>query len=133
MEHPKVIRFKYPKIPASYGRFIPFPCIIVEQWLTTLSHNELRVLIYICRRTWYYRKEADTITLDQFVNGVTARNGTKVDSGCGCSQSSVQRALASLEKHGLVRIQRRGRHASLYSLTSHPLIGHSSDQLKASS
>ena len=46
-----------------------------------LSESELRVLIYIIRRTFGFKKEFDTISLKQMVEGIKTRDGRVLDQG----------------------------------------------------
>jgi hypothetical protein len=60
----------------------PIPDQVFDELLHLLSGNELKVLLYICRRTFGFKKESDTISLNQMVNGITTRDGRVLDRGC---------------------------------------------------
>ena len=98
-------------------RFDPFPSLIAEEWLTQLSRPELVCLIYICRRTWGFRKEWDAISWDQFVSGVVDRSGKHVDCGTGLSLSTARRTISLLESRGLIEVDHRNTRANLFRLT----------------
>nr|MDP9472985.1 replication protein [Chloroflexota bacterium] len=51
-----------------------------------LSDAELRVLLYIVRRTFGFKREADAISLSQMVSGITTREGQVLDRGTGLSK-----------------------------------------------
>lgn len=70
--------------------------------LPTLSDAELRVLLYIVRRTFGFKRDSDTISLSQMVSGITTREGERLDSGVGLSKSSVARGLKSLREKGII-------------------------------
>lgn len=80
------------------------PDVILDQWMADLSGAELKVVLYIARRTFGFGKESDNISLNQMAQGITKRNGTVLDRGTGLSVSSVARAVKTLEEqHILVR------------------------------
>lgn len=98
-------------------RFDPVPSLLLEEWLTVLDLPELKCILYICRRTWGFRKEWDAISNQQFQSGVVDRNGKQVDCGTGLSECSVRRTLSRLESKGLIEVNRRNTKAHLYRLT----------------
>lgn len=109
-------------------RFDPVPSLLIEEWLPHLNLPELRVLLYICRRTWGFRKQWDAISIEQFCNGVRNRDGKQVDSGTGFKRSHVKNTLAGLESRGLIAVQHRKTRANLYSLTIKPVATMSDQQ-----
>jgi phage replication O-like protein O len=78
------------------------PDIILDHWMARLSGAEFKVLLYIARRTYGFGKEKDRISLNQFAEGITKRDGSVLDRGTGISRSSVSRALNTLESMGIV-------------------------------
>ena len=97
------------------------PDEIFDYWLPRLSDAELKVLLYIVRRTLGFRKQADAIKPAQFLSGVTSRSGAQLDGGCGVSQKHLYRALSDLQSKGLISVQRRvsarvGNQASVFTL-----------------
>ncbi len=72
-----------------------------------LSGNETKVLLYIFRRTFGFKKDTDNISLSQMVSGITSREGTQLDSGTGLSKASVARALKELEEKNIILRVRR--------------------------
>src|SRR5258708_38372413 len=75
----------------------PVPDELFDELLADLSGAELKVLLYICRRTFGFKKESDTISLTQIANGIVTREGKVLDKGTGLSKRHVQRALKRLE------------------------------------
>jgi hypothetical protein len=67
-----------------------------------LPEIELRVLLYLIRRTLGFKKQGDQITIDQIAGGIVTRDGTRLDWGAQLGERSVQRALAGLEAKGLI-------------------------------
>ena len=70
--------------------------------MARLSGAELKVLLYIARRTYGFGKDNDRISLSQLADGITKRDGSVLDRGTGISRSSVARALNTLETMGIV-------------------------------
>jgi len=86
----------------------PLPDEIYDEWAPTLGAAELKVLLYIVRRTLGFRKSADAISLSQFLEGIVTRDGRVLDKGCGVkSRPNVVRALKALEDKGLIRVGKR--------------------------
>ncbi len=98
-------------------RFDPVPSLLIEEWLTILTHPELKCALYICRRTWGFRKEWDAISWEQFESGVVDRDGKHVDLGTDLSRSTVKRTIKRLESRGLIEVDRRNTKANLFRLT----------------
>jgi hypothetical protein len=68
-----------------------------------LTEAELRVCLYIMRRTFGFKKRADAISFNQFLKGITTRDGDRLDDGCGLKSSShLSAALAALEEKGVI-------------------------------
>ncbi len=78
--------------------------------LSELSGAELKVLLYIIRRTFGFKKSADDISLAQLTGGITTRDGRTLDRGTGLHQSTVLTALRSLtEKNVIVATRNQSR------------------------
>lgn len=84
-------------------RTTPVPDNFFDDVLPDLSGAEVKVLLYIFRRTFGWKKDSDNISLSQLVSGITKRDGTVLDRGTGLSKASVAVALASLVQKGMVR------------------------------
>ena len=99
------------------------PDILFDEQLPDLSGAELKVLLYIMRRTFGFKKEADNISLNQIATGIVTREGTVLDRGTGLSKSTVQVALKGLiEKRIVLATKRasveRGNEATTYQLNA---------------
>ncbi|MDP9356519.1 MAG: replication protein, partial [Chloroflexota bacterium] len=86
-----------------------------------LTDAELRVLLYIVRRTFGFKRERDAISLSQMVSGITTREGQVLDRGTGLSKATVARGLAGLRAKGVILTERRssvqrGNEATTYRL-----------------
>jgi hypothetical protein len=73
-------------------------------------YTETLVLLYICRRTFGFRRDADAISYDQFIHGIKKRDGTRLDTGCGIkNRSTLSTTIKSLEQQGLIEVGRGER------------------------
>src|SRR6266849_9255423 len=84
----------------------PTPDDLFDRFLAELSGAELKVILYIIRRTFGFKKAADSISLSQLCSGIRTRSGKSLDRGTGLSLSAVKLAVRSLEKRGLITVQR---------------------------
>lgn len=82
--------------------YTQMPDAIFDELLPDLSEAELKVLLYIVRRTFGFKKEADTISLRQLSSGITTKDGRVLDRGTGLSKSGVTKALLTLRKRGIL-------------------------------
>lgn len=99
----------------------PIPDELFDELMAELSGAELKVLLYICRRTFGFKKERDNISLKQLVEGITTKKGKKLDNGTGLGKASVARAVKTLEEKGVVlrikrKSKRKGDESTTYAL-----------------
>jgi hypothetical protein len=81
----------------------PVPDVLFDVLLHELTGTEVKVLLYIIRRTRGFKKETDAISLTQFTKGIVTRDGKQLDRGCGVKdRKTVVETLASLEKKGCI-------------------------------
>jgi Bacteriophage replication protein O len=85
----------------------PVPDAVFDELMPRLTEAELKVLLYIVRRTFGFRKESDAISLNQLVNGIETRDGRILDSGTGMSRSSVIRGTSGLVEKGVITVEKR--------------------------
>lgn len=81
-------------------QFIKYPMILQEYWYL-LSGSEQKVLDFIIRQTFGWKKQSDTIAISQFTDGIKKNRGT------GLSASQVKRAINGLEEKGFIEVERR--------------------------
>jgi hypothetical protein len=71
-----------------------------------MSDTELRVVLYIFRHTWGFSEFGDEklkhLTTDDFMNGRTKSDGTRMDKGTGLSDWGVRDGLSKASKHGYI-------------------------------
>jgi len=82
------------------------PDEVFDRFLIGLSHAELKVLLYIIRRTFGFKKDKDRISLKQISEGIVKKDGERLDSGAGIDRRTAMRAVKSLEKKGLIVVER---------------------------
>ena len=103
------IKFKgFPSSPQT--NYWPYPKAL-NGWWHQLSGSEQKVLDYILRHTWGFKKTADKISLTQMEKGIK-----KLDKGTGLSRKSIIKAINGLVKKLFIqKIQTKGK-INLYSL-----------------
>ena len=101
------------------------PDEVFDVLMPQLSGAELKVLLYICRTTFGFKKASDSISLSQIAHGLTTRDGRVLDGGTGLCIPSVTAAVRSLEEKGIIVREKRqsvekGCEATIYSLKFAP-------------
>jgi len=86
--------------------FTQIPDQVLDELMPVLSEAELKVLLYICRRTFGFHKDADAISLSQLVDGITTKDGRILDRGTGMSKSSVRRGMQGLVDRGIIDVRK---------------------------
>src|SRR4051812_14429314 len=99
----------------------PVPDVLFDELLLQLDNAELRVLLYIIRRTYGFKKNSDDISISQMVAGIKRKDGTVLDGGTGMAKSSVTRALSGLLAKKIIVARRnqsreRGNEPTTYAL-----------------
>jgi hypothetical protein len=100
----------------------PVPDVVFDQFLSKLGEAELKALLYIIRRTFGFKRDHDSISFNQFLRGITRRDGRVLDEGCGVrDRTTLSRALKSLETKGIIHsekgVDERGENeTTIYSL-----------------
>lgn len=85
----------------------PIPDQVFDELLPRLTGNELKVLLYICRRTFGFKRESDNISLNQMLDGIVKKDGTRLDGGVGLSKPTLLRALKSLREQEIILVEHR--------------------------
>lgn len=93
------------------GYAIPNTTQIPDEFLDLhmafLSGAEVKVMLYIFRRTLGFKRHADNISLNQLLTGIVKRDGTRLDYGTGLSKSTLLGAIKSLVEKQLIIIEQR--------------------------
>jgi len=86
----------------------PVPDEIFDSLMYHLSGAELKVLLYICRRTFGFKKSSDDISLNQMLNGIVKKNGERLDLGVGIkSKVTLLKSLKNLCDNGVIIAEQR--------------------------
>src|SRR5262249_29108165 len=72
------------------------PDELFDELLADLSGAELKVLLYVMRRTFGFKKGSDRISKSQLENGIKRLNGEPLDRGTGLSRRAIRLAVQSL-------------------------------------
>ena len=97
--------FTYAGFPSPNGTVVPDD--VFDVLMPELTEAELRVLLYVIRRTFGFKKDSDSISLSQMVDGVKTRDGRVLDRGTGMSRRGVMKGCAGLLEKGIVQVERR--------------------------
>jgi len=87
--------------------YTPVPDELFDEQLPDLSGAELKVLLYVIRRTFGFKRESDNISLSQMLNGLRRRDGRVLDRGVGLSKKTLLQAIKSLEEQNIILTERR--------------------------
>lgn len=86
----------------------PLPNCIVDEYLPYFTGAELKVILYLVRRTLGFHKTRDAVSLNQICNGIVRKDGRRLDRGTGLHKSTACDALNALVGWGMLkRIARR--------------------------
>ena len=84
------------------------PDVFFDVLLPHLNEAQIKVMMYIIRRTLGFKKSSDAISLKQFRYGITTREGKQLDHGCGLKNfTAITKALKSLEEMGCIESEKQ--------------------------
>lgn len=88
-----------------------------------LSGSEWKVLCYIMRRTFGFKKSEDHIAYSQFMKGITTSDGRVLDQGAGVtSPTTLSNALKVLEGMGIITSRKlKGQKGTANEITVYEL------------
>lgn len=97
------------------------PDELFDELMPRLTESELKVLLYVIRRTFGFKKDSDTISLKQMVEGIKTRDGRQLDNGTGLSRPGVTKGVKGLVEKGVLTAVRNtsvelGDQPTTYSL-----------------
>ena len=104
--------------------YTPVPDDFFDVLLAHLTDVEVRVLLYIIRRTYGFKKRSDAISLSQITDGIVTTDGRRLDYGAGVKKDGAIAAVRRLEARGIIIAQRhqsaaRGHEPTTYTLRMH--------------
>ena len=91
----------------SYKRFTPILDQILDELLPDLTLGELKVLLYITRRTQGFKRDSASISRAQMLHGLRTSDGRMLDRGSGVSENTLERALKGLREKKVIVTQRQ--------------------------
>src|SRR5687768_1809498 len=91
----------------SSPNYTPVPDELFDEQLPDLSGSELKVLLYIIRRTFGFKKDSDNISLNQLLHGITTKEGVVLDRGTGLTKKTLLESIKSLVEKNLLLTERR--------------------------
>jgi replication protein O len=91
----------------SKPNYTPVPDELFDEQLPDLSGAELKVLLYIIRRTFGFKKESDNISLNQLLHGITTKEDVVLDRGTGLSKKTLLDTIRNLIEKNLIISKRR--------------------------
>lgn len=115
---------KFPGFPPEpVTNYWPYPKAL-NGWWHALTAWEQKVLDYLLRHTWGYKKDADSISLSQFMNGIVKKNGDVLDTGTGIKDKrTVRKALNGLMEKGFINCIPVSGRESIFELKINPSHG----------
>ncbi len=103
-DHTTNRQFEYTGFKSPNGTIVPDD--VFDVLMPQLRDGELRVLLYIIRKTFGWKKESDNISLSQMVNSVMTKDGRVQDRGTGLKKSAVTDALKGLRAKKVIKVVR---------------------------
>ena len=94
------------------------PNLLLDKVIPLIPEAEARCLIYICRRTFGFHKEADRISFSQFMEGIKDRRGNVLDYGAGLARASVAKGLKHLMQAGALSVRKTTK-GNYYQINLH--------------
>jgi hypothetical protein len=85
----------------------PVPDELFDELAPRLTEAELRVLLYIVRRTFGFKRQSDRISLGQMAEGITTSDGRILDHGTGMSRRGVVKGCAGLVAKGIIVVEKQ--------------------------
>lgn len=97
------------------------PDEIFDELLSILSGAQLKVTLYVVRRTFGFKKPSDNISISQMLYGIKTKDGRQLDRGVGLAKSTLLQAVRELTDMEVIIPTRResaerGNEATNYRL-----------------
>lgn len=94
------------RTPQFQGFYVPnstqVPDTLFDELMADLSGAELKVVLYVIRRTFGFKRQSDTISINQLLHGITKKNGEVLDRGTGLAKPTLLRAIRSLTDRAII-------------------------------
>jgi hypothetical protein len=86
----------------SSPNFTTVPDEFFDDLAPRLTGAELKVVLYIIRRTFGFKKQSDNISISQMLNGIVKRDGQRLDLGAGLSKPTLMVAIRGLTEKRVI-------------------------------
>ena len=96
--------------------FTQIPNLVLDFYMSELSGSELKVLLYICRRTYGFQKQSDKVSISQIMNGIKNHDGEQLDLGTGLSNRAVITAVKKLIENELIVAEKGQNKTTKYNM-----------------
>lgn len=102
-------------------QYTQIPDLLLDYQMAHMSGAELKVALYICRRTFGFKKPSDTISFNQMLEGIVTHDGRRLDYGTGLSRDALAKAIKGLEAKQVILVVRSqdekgSKQVNLYAL-----------------
>lgn len=111
--------------PHAAGEYTEVPNAFIDLWAPQLTEAELRVLLYLIRRTAGFHREQAAVSVAQLACGMCTKDGRQLDRGTGMNRKSIFRALDRLEARGLIERTRTDHAGDLGGRNIYRVLLHS--------
>ena len=74
-------------------QYTPGPDQLIDELMPHLTMAELKIVLYIARRSLGFKKSSDNISINQLTNGIVTKDGRRLDLGYGTVSSSPQTSI----------------------------------------
>src|SRR5262245_26021475 len=78
------------------------PDQVFDELLPILSGAQLKVTLYVIRRTFGFKKPSDNISISQMLYGIRTRDGRQLDRGVGLAKSTLLQAVRELTEMNII-------------------------------
>ena len=78
------------------------PNVVLDRWMASMTGAEIKVVLYVVRRTYGFGRTSDRISVGQMVDGIVKRDGIRLDYGTGLGRSTVIAAIDGLTREGVL-------------------------------
>lgn len=98
------------ELPTLEANFTQIPNAVWDKWLPLFKTlSEMKVVHYLLRHTYGYKKSFDCLSLKDFCEGAKNKKGEPIDLGTGLARSSANDGLKAACKHGFILRYKYGR------------------------
>ena len=79
------------------------PNVFIDRFMASCKGSEVKVMLYLLRRTRGFQKSSDRVGVRQIYRGLQGKGGAVLDLGTGLSMGTVQRGPENSCQEGASR------------------------------